>query len=87
MKKNMMKVKENENENAVQELTLEALEALLKSKQNEQLAQAEAEIKAIEEKYDLNIGCKLDQKKLFDVMAFMIANKQESVSLRYEIWK
>lgn len=87
MKKNTMKISENENENDVPELTIEALEALLLSKQNELLAQAEAEIKAIEEKYGLNIGCKLDQKKLCDVMAFMIANKQDSVSLRYEIWK
>lgn len=62
------------------------LEMLLDEQKQSLLAQATAELDAMEEKYGLSIGVKLTPEKIMQVMQYMLANNQNEVSLKFEIW-
>lgn len=80
----MNKQKKNINLKALDNETLR--KALLEA-EKQQLQEAEKAVAEIEQRYGVSIGLRLDVQRLNQIISFMIANRQDSITLKHEIWK
>ncbi|MBK9292557.1 MAG: hypothetical protein IPM52_13175 [Bacteroidetes bacterium] len=80
----MTKQKKNTNPAAPD---TEALRQALMEAEKQQVQQAENAVADVEQRYGVSIGLRLDVQRLSQIITFMITNRQDSVTLKYEIWK
>jgi hypothetical protein len=66
---------------------LETLRQTLFEAEKHQLQQAETAVADVEQSFGVSIGLRLDVPRLSQIISFMIANRQESITLKYEVWK
>lgn len=66
---------------------LEQVEQSLRQAEQKLIKQVEAELEDIECRYGVGIGIRLDVQRIGQIIAYMIANRQDAVTLKYEVWK
>ncbi len=67
--------------------TAEELQKQLLELQRQEIETVTKAIESIEEENKVGIGVQLDIRKLTDVIAYMITNNKQTISLKFEVWK
>lgn len=70
-----------------QGLSVQELKAQLALATQKELEAIANEILALEQKYQVGIGIRIDANKLGDIINYMITSNKASISLKFEIWK
>jgi hypothetical protein len=68
-------------------LTVAELQKKLAEAQQKEIEEISKKIETIETEHAVGIGVQLNIRKLQDVIAYMIANNKQVISLKFEVWK
>lgn len=66
---------------------LEELQMKLRELQQKEVEDIAKEIDAIAEAKKVSIGIQMTAQKLAEIMAYMIQNNKQTISLKFEVWK
>ncbi len=69
------------------DFTMEELQQKLFEAQQKELEVVAQKVEAIEKESSVGIGLQLDVKKLTDIIAYMVSNNKQTISLKFEVWK
>ena len=71
---------------SIQNLSIEELQKKLDEARIQKLQAVANRIQQIVEEEGVGVGLQLDVAKLTDIINFMIKNKKEVISLKFEVW-
>jgi ATP-dependent RNA circularization protein (DNA/RNA ligase family) len=87
MSEKKLKVSKTAEVSEEKELSVEELQKQIQELKAKKLQSFAEKIEKISDEEKIQIGIQLDVQKVADIIAFMLANNKQKISLKFEVWE